>query len=48
VSAADTLSYQKGRPAAEQQRLIDGKPFGITAQREAEVLAAWKARGKKP
>jgi 2'-hydroxyisoflavone reductase len=44
TTAVDTLAYQKARPAAEQQRLIDGKPFGLTAEREAEVLAAWKAR----
>ncbi|HEY9229117.1 MAG TPA: NAD-dependent epimerase/dehydratase family protein [Gemmatimonadaceae bacterium] len=48
VTAKDTLEYHKKRPAADQQRLIDGKPFGLTAQREAEVIAAWKAkRGAK-
>jgi hypothetical protein len=44
VTAKDTLEYNKKRPAAEQQRLIDGKPFGMPAQREAEVIAAWKAK----
>lgn len=48
TTAIDTLSYQKSRPAAEQQRLIDGKPFGLPAEREAEVIAAWKTkRGAK-
>lgn len=48
TTAIDTLAYQKGRPAAEQQRLIDGKPFGLPAEREAAVIAAWKAkRGAK-
>jgi len=44
VTAKDTLEYQKQRPPAEQQKLIDGKPFGLPAQREAEVIAAWKAK----
>src|SRR5262249_46209035 len=44
VTAKDTLDYQKQRPAAEQQRLVDAKQFGISAQREAEVIAAWKAK----
>src|SRR6185436_18324001 len=35
VTAKDTLEYHKKRPAAEQQRLIDGKPFGIPEKREA-------------
>jgi 2'-hydroxyisoflavone reductase len=48
VTATDTLEYQKKRPAAEQQRLIDGKPFGLSAEREAQVIAAWKAKQGKP
>ncbi len=40
VTAADTLRWHKTRPAAEQQTL----KVGITAAREAEVLAAWKAK----
>ena len=47
-TALDTLAYQTGRPATEQQRLIDGKPFGLSAEREAQVIAAWKAKQGKP
>ena len=48
TTAIDTLAYQKSRPAAEQQRLADAKSFGITAEREAQVIAAWKAKQGKP
>ena len=48
TTAIDTLTYQKSRPAAEQQRLADAKSFGITAEREAQVIAAWKAKQGKP
>jgi 2'-hydroxyisoflavone reductase len=44
VTAKDTLEYNKTRSAAELQSQADAKRFGITAQREAEVLAAWKAK----
>jgi 2'-hydroxyisoflavone reductase len=44
VTARETLAWQKTRPEAEQQLLIEGKTSGIPAAREAEVLAAWKAR----
>jgi 2'-hydroxyisoflavone reductase len=46
VTAKDTLDWNKTRTPAELQSLAGGKRFGISAQREAEVLAAWKA--KKP
>jgi 2'-hydroxyisoflavone reductase len=36
-----TLAYHRSRPAERQAQLR----AGITAEREAEVLAAWKARG---
>ena len=48
TTAIDTLAYQKSRPADQQQRLIDGKPFGLSAEREAQVIAAWKAKQGKP
>ncbi|MEO7084340.1 MAG: NAD-dependent epimerase/dehydratase family protein [Gemmatimonadaceae bacterium] len=49
VTAKDTLDWNKTRSAAELQGLADGKPSGVSAQREAEVLAAWKAKqGVKP
>lgn len=43
-TAKATLDWHKTRPAAEQQALADGKIAGISAAREAEVLAAWKAK----
>lgn len=43
VTAKDTLDWHKTRPAAEQQALAEGAIAGISATREAEVLAAWKA-----
>ena len=47
VTAKDTLDWNKTRPAAELQALAEGRRAGIAAQREAEVLAAWKASAKK-
>ena len=41
VSARDTLEYHFSRPPERQAQLR----AGITAEREAEVLAAWHARG---
>ena len=41
VTAADTLEYHFSRPAELQDPLRSG----LTAEREAEVLAAWYARG---
>lgn len=46
VTARDTLAWHKTRPAAEQKALEDGAIAGISAAREAEVLAAWKASQK--
>ena len=43
VTAKETLDWHKTRPAAEQQALAEGAIAGISAAREAEVLAAWKA-----
>ena len=44
VTAADTLAWHKTRPAAEQQMITDARRVGLTAAREADVLAAWKAK----
>ena len=44
VTAKDTLDWNRTRPAAQQQALADGKIAGIPAAREAQVLAAWKAK----
>ena len=43
VTARETLAWNKTRPEAELQALAEGRRAGISAQREAEVLAAWKA-----
>ena len=44
VTAKDTIEWHKTRPAAEQQRLAEGKSAGITMEREKELLAMWKAK----
>jgi 2'-hydroxyisoflavone reductase len=44
VTAKDTLDWNKTRPAEELKKLSEGAVGGISAAREAEVLAAWKAR----
>ena len=41
VTARDTLEYYHAQPADRQEKLR----AGITPEREAEVLAAWKSRG---
>ena len=41
VTARETIDWHKGRPAEEQERMR----AGLTPEREAEVLAAWHARG---
>ena len=46
VTAKDTLEWNKTRTADEQQALADGKVAGMSAAKEAEVLAAWKAKRK--
>jgi len=50
VTAKDTLDWNKTRPEAERKSLEAGAIAGISAAREAEVLAAWKAkiRGQAP
>jgi 2'-hydroxyisoflavone reductase len=51
VTAKETLDWNKTRSALELQGLADGTPSGVSAQREADVLEAWrkaKAAGAKP
>ena len=43
-TARATLDWHLQRPAAEQQALAEGKIAGISAEREAAVLAAWQAK----
>lgn len=44
VTAKDTLDWNKTRPADQLEALAQGKLAGISAEREAQVLAAWKAK----
>jgi 2'-hydroxyisoflavone reductase len=44
VTAKETLDWNKTRPEAELQALAEGRRAGIPAQREAELLAAWKTK----
>jgi 2'-hydroxyisoflavone reductase len=44
VTAKDTLDWNKTRPAAELETLAKGGKAGISEEREAEVIAAWKAK----
>jgi len=44
VTALDTLEWNKTRPPEARQAQLEGKLSGLPAAREAEVLAAWKAR----
>jgi 2'-hydroxyisoflavone reductase len=44
VTAKDTLDWNKTRPEAELKAIAEGAVGGISAAREAEVLAAWKAK----
>jgi 2'-hydroxyisoflavone reductase len=43
VTAKDTLDWAKTRTAEQQQALAEGRVAGLSATREAEVLAAWRA-----
>ena len=44
VTIKDTLEWNKTRPQDAQDKLAAGAIAGISAQREAEVLAAWHAK----
>ncbi|MEP6492521.1 MAG: NAD-dependent epimerase/dehydratase family protein [bacterium] len=44
VTAKDTLDWNKTRPPEDLKKLAEGAVGGISLQREAEVLAAWKAK----
>ena len=46
VTAKDTLDWHKTRPADERKALDDGMRAGLSAAKEAEVLAAWHATQK--
>ncbi|MGH9883988.1 MAG: NAD-dependent epimerase/dehydratase family protein [bacterium] len=44
VTAKDTLEWHKSRPEKEQLATLNGEINGLSMTREAEVLAAWKAK----
>jgi 2'-hydroxyisoflavone reductase len=44
VTAKDTLDWHKTRPEKEQLATLNGEINGLPMAREAEVLAAWKAK----
>src|SRR5688572_3607186 len=46
-TAKVTLDWHKKRPEAEQKAMLEGAVAGISATKEAEVLAAWKASGQQ-
>jgi 2'-hydroxyisoflavone reductase len=46
VTAKDTLEWHKTRPQAEQDATLRGEINGLSMTKEAEVLAAWKAKQK--
>jgi 2'-hydroxyisoflavone reductase len=43
VTAKDTLDWHKTRPKEEQDGALHGKVNGLPLEKEAEVLAVWKA-----
>jgi len=45
MTAKDTLDWHKTRPEEEQKATLEGAVAGISPAKEAEVLAAWKAKG---
>ena len=45
LTAKDTLAWHKTRPEEEQKATLEGAVAGISPTKEAEVLAAWKAKG---
>lgn len=48
TTARDTLEYNNTRPEEQRKALAAGAVAGISAEREAQVIAAWKAsRGGK-
>jgi 2'-hydroxyisoflavone reductase len=46
VTAKDVLDWHKTRPAEQQKALDDGMVAGLSATKEAEVLAAWRTAAK--
>ena len=44
VTASETLAWHKTRPEAEQKATSEGAIAGIAPAKEAEVIAAWRAK----
>jgi 2'-hydroxyisoflavone reductase len=44
VTAKDTLEWNRTRPAADLAAMAKGAVGGVSAEREAELLAAWKGK----
>ena len=44
VTARETLAWNKTRPQKDLDALAQGAVGGISAEKEAEVLNAWKAQ----
>src|SRR5207248_358019 len=44
VTARETLEWNKTRPEEQLKALAAGGVAGVSAEREAEVLTAWKAK----
>jgi len=44
VTAKDTLDWHKSRPEKDRLATLNGEINGLSMTREAEVLAAWKAK----
>jgi 2'-hydroxyisoflavone reductase len=43
-TAKDTIEWEKTRTPEQQKALAEGRVAGMAATREAEVLAAWRAK----
>jgi len=46
VTARDTLAWNKTRPADQLEKLAQGAVNGLSAEKEKEVLDAWKQESK--
>ena len=46
VTAKETLDWHKSRPPEQRKALDDATSVGVTAAREAEILALWRASQK--
>jgi 2'-hydroxyisoflavone reductase len=47
ATATDTLAWHRTRPEEERRRLEAGGKAGLSAEREQQVLVAWKAKQRR-